>query len=338
MVTQVSLLARGATRRAQLSYPQRLPTLDPSSTAATVRLLRSLGALRSTRQQVRIPASRDAITAAIPCCECMRWDVTYTHVFLRSEKGCKIRVTHVHACSDCVLTRDDTDRLTYASRFVRVIHSSHIVSIKLGTVTPLRRCGLAVHERQDGPASAVLPALVQVVLPARLLAVLPACLPAMQLCYMPSSLEQRCPHPRGSRSGGATRTRPCGATRTRPCGATRTRHPFHATLAVPSARATSVPRTRLNVASPASVTLHSIAQIARPALGPTLVIVGQTSARFTSPSPAWRLMEDRSSAFCAASQSALSLLPSLLVAVLMTASCPEHVAAVLPANISELSR
>ena len=54
---------------------------------------------------------------------------------LRSEKGCKIRVTHVHACSDCVYTRNDTVRLKYASRFVRVIYSSH----KLDTVTPLRR-------------------------------------------------------------------------------------------------------------------------------------------------------------------------------------------------------
>ena len=76
----------------------------------------------------------------------MKWDVTYTRV-LRSEKGCRIRVTHVHACSDCVHTRNDTDRLNNASRFVRVIYSSHIVSIKLGTVTPLRRCGLALHER-----------------------------------------------------------------------------------------------------------------------------------------------------------------------------------------------
>ena len=66
---------------------------------------------------------------------------------LRSEKGCRIRVTHVHTRSDCVHTRDDTVRLNYASRFVRVIYSSHIVSIKLGTVTLLRRCGLAVHER-----------------------------------------------------------------------------------------------------------------------------------------------------------------------------------------------
>ena len=74
------------------------------------------------------------ITPPLPFCECMRWDHTHTRV-LRSEKGCRIRVTHVHACSDCVCTRDDTVRLDYASRFVRVIYSSHIVSIKLGTVT-----------------------------------------------------------------------------------------------------------------------------------------------------------------------------------------------------------
>ena len=54
---------------------------------------------------------------------------------LRSEKGCRIRVTHVHTRSDCVHTRDDTVRLNYASRFVRVIYSSHVVSIKVGSVT-----------------------------------------------------------------------------------------------------------------------------------------------------------------------------------------------------------
>ena len=58
---------------------------------------------------------------------------------LRSEKGCRIRVTYVHTRSDCVYTKNDTVRLNYASRFVRVIYSSHIVSIKLDTVTPLRR-------------------------------------------------------------------------------------------------------------------------------------------------------------------------------------------------------
>ena len=54
---------------------------------------------------------------------------------LRSEKGCRIRVTHVHTRSDCVYTKNDTVRLNYASRFVRVIYSSHTVSIKLDTVT-----------------------------------------------------------------------------------------------------------------------------------------------------------------------------------------------------------
>ena len=34
---------------------------------------------------------------------------------LLSEKGCRIHVTHVHARSDCVHSRDDTDRLTYVS-------------------------------------------------------------------------------------------------------------------------------------------------------------------------------------------------------------------------------
>ena len=61
----------------------------------------------------------------------------HIHARVFSKKGCKIRITHVHACSDCVYTRDDTVRLDYASRFVRIIHSSRIVSIKLGTVTDL---------------------------------------------------------------------------------------------------------------------------------------------------------------------------------------------------------
>ena len=139
---------------------------------------------------------------------------------LRSEKGCKIRVTHVHTRSDCLHTRDDTVRLNYASRFVRVIYSSHIVSIKLGTVTPAvvvdwqytndktvqlqwgyphssRRCCLAVP-----------PALALTLPSARPQAVLPACPLALQLRCLPNSLRQCCPLPRGSRSGGATRTRP----------------------------------------------------------------------------------------------------------------------------------
>ncbi len=107
MVAQISLLARGATRRAQLSYPQRLPTLDSElgyshCPAASFSLLTGLtlaspGAprftlstrsspLRQTASQFRdaitVPFFREAtITAPLPCCECMRWDVTYTHVF-----------------------------------------------------------------------------------------------------------------------------------------------------------------------------------------------------------------------------------------------------------------
>ena len=85
MVTLVSLLARGAARRAQLLW---IPTLDLSLTATTGRLLRFLltgltpasfgalrstlsrGALRSTRQQVAIPVFREAITDPLPCCGC----------------------------------------------------------------------------------------------------------------------------------------------------------------------------------------------------------------------------------------------------------------------------
>ena len=113
-----------------------------------------LGALRSTRQQVSIPVSRDCvtlphfreatITATLPCCECMRWDVTCTHVFCA-------RRTQVHTRSDCVHTRDDTVRLDYASRFVRVIYSSHIVSIKLGTVTPPQKKGSPLLPQKKSP-------------------------------------------------------------------------------------------------------------------------------------------------------------------------------------------
>ena len=78
---------------------------------------------------------------------CLREETCHTHTCFSLGEGLQYRVTYVHARSDCVLTRNDTDRLIYASRFVRVIYSSHVVSIKLGTVTPLRRCGLQVHER-----------------------------------------------------------------------------------------------------------------------------------------------------------------------------------------------
>ena len=66
---------------------------------------------------------------------CVNRRAIHTHTCFELGEGLQDRVTHVHARSHCVLTRDDTDRLIYASRFVRVIYSSHIVSIKLGTVT-----------------------------------------------------------------------------------------------------------------------------------------------------------------------------------------------------------
>ena len=95
MVTLVSPLARGATRRARILWT---PTLDLSLTAATGRLLRflfgstpaspgtlrstlSLGALRSTRQQVTIPVFREAITAPPTCCGCIHVVRLYMHSF-----------------------------------------------------------------------------------------------------------------------------------------------------------------------------------------------------------------------------------------------------------------
>ena len=69
-----------------------------------------------------------------------------------------------------------------------------------------------------------------------------------------------------------------------------------------------VSHTRLDVASPACATVHSIASIVEPGLsgGPTLGLLrtlGQ--AEFTFPSPSWRLTEDRS-----CSSSLLHCLPS----------------------------
>ena len=46
---------------------------------------------------------------------------------LRSEKSCKIDVTHVHACSDCVHTRDDADTLNYAFHLC-VSSTAHMLS------------------------------------------------------------------------------------------------------------------------------------------------------------------------------------------------------------------
>ena len=75
------------------------------------------------RDLVAVALFREAtITAPLPCCESMRWNDTNTHVFCARRRGCRIRVTHVHACSDRVYTRNDTVRLNYVSRFMRVIY------------------------------------------------------------------------------------------------------------------------------------------------------------------------------------------------------------------------
>ena len=138
MVTLFSLLARGATRHAQLLW---IPTLDLSLTAATGRLLRflltsltqaspgalrstlSFGALRSTRQQVPIPVFREAITAPLPCCGCIPVMRLYMHSFLRSERGCSV-TQHQVSARQSACTHERKDLTT--SRFVRVIYSSHI--------------------------------------------------------------------------------------------------------------------------------------------------------------------------------------------------------------------
>ena len=114
------------------------------------------------------------------------------------------------------------------------------------------------------------------------------------ICASPSGAG---PLPRGSRSGGATRTR----------------HPFHAGLAVLSARAQTVPRTRPTLPHRQAF-LSSFGTASRrcsdgcltrvmtltrrqasPGLGggPTVALLRSFSqAEFTSPSPFWRLMED----------------------------------------------
>ena len=70
---------------------------------------------------------------------------------MRTERGCSV-TQHQVSARESACTHEKEALTT--SRFVRVIYSSHFVSIKLGTVTPLRRCGLRVHERLDGPALA----------------------------------------------------------------------------------------------------------------------------------------------------------------------------------------
>ena len=126
----------------------------------------------------------------------MRWVATYTHVFCARRRAAGFVSHMVYTRSDCVDTSDDTVRLNYASRFVGVIYSKHIVSIKLGTVTPLRRCGLAVHEREDGPAS-------------------------MAIRTRPGVASWRC-CPHSMLPGGATRTRSGAAICASPSGAART--------------------------------------------------------------------------------------------------------------------
>ena len=193
---------------------------------------------------------------------------------------------------------------------------------------------------------------------ARPQAVLPTCLLALQLRCLPSSLKQCCPLPRGSCSGGATRTRlavpPARATlflaapavlsarartmpRTRP-----TLPPGHAFLSsfgtAPRRCSDGASHTRRDVASPTSVTVHSIASIVEPGFGggPTLALLRTSQAEFTSPSPSWRLMEDRS---CSLSfLTASLLLPSLLAVFSVMTAFHAHVAAVLPANVTDLSR
>ena len=95
-----------------------------------------------------------------------------------------------------------------------------------------------------------------------------------------------------------------------------------------------------DVASPASVSVHSIASIVEPGLGggPTLALLRTLSqAEFTSPSPSRRLMEDWSCSSSFLLQHCCCFLHCLPLSLSSTAF-HAHVAAVLPANISGLSR
>ena len=127
---------------------------------------------------------------------------------------------------------------------------------------------------------AELSTIVQTLPSARLQAVLPACLLALQLRCLPRSLKQCCPLQRGSRSGGATRTR----------------------LAVPPARVTLFPmqlwQCSLHVPGRCLACVQRCLvgkRFSRPWWWATLALLQSFSqAEFTSPSPSWRLMEDRS--------------------------------------------
>ena len=126
----------------------------------------------------------------------------YTHLFCARREGLQDRMTHVHARSDCVLTKE-------------------------GRSTLLDLCVSSTAQ---------------------------VCLNQAWYRDTPPSLWTPC-----TRTVGGTVQLCCGgATRTRPGGDTCARHPSLETSGC----------------------------------APTLVIVGQTSARFTAPLPPWRPMDD----------------------------------------------
>ena len=94
---------------------------------------------------------------------------------------------------------------------------------------------------------------------------------------------------------------------------------------------------RLNVASPASVTVHSIASIVEPGLcgGPTLALL-RTLSRAEFVSIAIPASDGGLKLFVELPLAALPLHLSLLAA--SSTAFHTHAAAVLPANISDLSR
>ena len=228
---------------------------------------------------------------------------------LRSEKGCRIRVTHVHACSDCVHTRNDTVRLIHASRFVRVILGRSSFSVAPHTRPGGAACTFPGGAARESPGSALFSAKFS-----------PTLATSTWISF------RRC-HPHAPPF-------PCSS----PC------------ISDSASRTCSdgVSHTRPDVASSASVTVHSIASIVEPGLGggSTLALLRTLSqAEFTSHACTSRaslarpvrLTEDRS---CSSSfpHSASLLLPSLLAVLSVTTASHEHVAAVLPGNMSDLSR
>ena len=268
-----------------------------------------------------------------------------------------------------VHTRDDIVRLNYASRFVCVIYTSQIVSIKLGTVRPSvvvdwQYTNVKTVQLQWGhPHSsrccflAVLPALVQTMLSggvtrtrsdaaicaspsgdARMSLGVATPLSAKFFEIMLSTpawiLFWRChPHapPFPSSSGRALRTHASNV-------ASRASVSLRF-LALLLAGALTVFLTRRDVAFPTSVTVHSIASIVEPGLegGPTLALLRTLSqAEFTSPF-AILASDGGSKLLVELPHSASLLLPSLL-AVVCHDAFHAHVAAVLPANIADLSR